>query len=338
MEKIEKIIKINRRKPEKEKIEAAAQIIKKGGIVVFPTETVYGIGASAFNERAIKRLYKIKGRPLDNPSIIHIARKKDIYDIADISKKDKEIIKKLVKKFWPGPLTLVVKNKKIPAAATAGLDTVAVRMPANKIALELIKRSGPIAAPSANISGKPSGTSIEMLKELAEKVDLIINGGESKIGLESTVFDIRTKKILRPGKISPEQLSKILKEKVTKIKKILKKPRSPGMKYKHYSPDAKVIVLFGSKNKIEKFIEKMINKKFRIGAILLKKIKIKDEKVNIKFVKNLDDYAKNLFKFFRKFDEMKCDVIICEGVKEKGIGHAIMDRFKKASEKLIKLK
>jgi L-threonylcarbamoyladenylate synthase len=327
-----KILKVNAKNPEKEKIEVAARIIKNGGIVIFPTETVYGIGASAFNEKAIRRLYKIKGRPADNPSIIHIARKKDLYEIAEIPRKNKKALEKLVKKFWPGPLTLVLKNKKIPKSATAGLETVAVRMPANKIAIELIKRAGPIAAPSANISGKPSATSVKMLGELVEKVDLVLDGGESKIGLESTVFDVSSRKVLRPGKISPEELSKVLGEKIGKIKRV-RKPKSPGLKYKHYSPDAKVIVVFGSKRKIERFV-KNLSRKNKVGAILLKKI---EPAGPLKLVKNYKDYAKNLFKYFKKFDEAGCDVIICEGVKEIGIGHAIMDRLKKASERIIKL-
>lgn len=315
-----RVIKINSREPEKSKIKKAATLIKKGEVVAFPTETVYGLGANAFDEEAVKKIFILKGRPQDNPLIVHVSSLKQLKLVAgEIPSKAKI----LMRKFWPGPLTIILNKKEsVPEIVTAGLQTVAVRMPSNKIALELIKQTGPIAAPSANISGKPSATTAEHVKEdFKEKIKIILDGGKTQIGLESSVIDLTTKNpvLLRPGKITKEEIEKAIGK--IKIAKTSKKPKSPGMKYKHYSPSVPVILTTNPKLEIEK--HKKGGKK--VAAICFAKCGA-DEEYN---PKDLEDYAKNLFYLFRKF-EKKNDAIIVEKVSEKGIGRAILNRIKKA--------
>jgi len=331
------IFKINNKLSEKEKTKTIAKIIKKGGVVAFPTETVYGLGASVFNEKAISKIFKVKGRPQDNPLIVHIS---EFSDIKKLSKEFPKDAQRLTKKFWPGPLTIVLKKKKIvPNIVTASLDCVAIRMPSNKIALELIKQSkGPIVAPSANLSGKPSPTSARhVIDDLFGKIDCIIDGGKCNIGIESTVIDFTSEIpiILRPGYITKEEIEK----EIGKVRQgaITKKenPKSPGMKYKHYSPKAKVILVDYRKNFIREvaLIYKRNSKK-RIGIISYS-FDFKEE--NQKFLNfDLKLYAQKLFSYFREFDKNKTDIIIVQGIKEKKLGKAIMNRLKKAASVYIK--
>lgn len=317
-----RILKVSPQKPEKNKIKTAAKIIKSGGLVAFPTETVYGLGADVFNQSAVKKIFLAKGRPFDNPLIVHIA---EIKDLQKLSVKIPPTAIKLAKKFWPGPLTMILNKKKsVLNCATAELDTVAIRMPKNKIALELIRASGtPIAAPSANAFTKPSPTSAKhVIEDLSGKIPMIIDGGQTQIGLESTVVDLTSKipMILRPGKITAEELKKELGEiKIHPFKSL--KPKSPGMKYKHYSPKAKVILVIG-KN-IGKIIAKYKNSGCGVAII--------------KADKNIGLLAKNLFKKFRAFDNKKMDIIIVQGIKEKGLGLALMNRIKKAASEIIRV-
>jgi L-threonylcarbamoyladenylate synthase len=309
------ILKINSKNPEIDRIATAGKIIKKGGLVAFPTETVYGLGANALDVTAVRKIFEAKGRPNDNPLIVHIANKGDLNKLArDIP----EIANRLISKFWPGPLTLVLKkNKIVPDEVTAGLDTVAIRMPNKGIALALIGESGPIAAPSANLSGKPSGTSINhVIHDFNGKIDCIIDGGDADIGLESTVLDLTSNPIaiLRPGKITFEQLRKIIPNLIVSSS-VKGEVRSPGMKYKHYSPRAKVIIAnsIGDIDKIRKINEG-------------RKIKVID-------ISDNDLLAKRLFTFFREADDENCDIVIVKAVEEKGFGRAIMNRLRKASSK-----
>jgi len=338
MAKKTKIIKINPKKIDHKKIALAARIIKKGGLVAFPTETVYGLGANALNAKAVLKIFKAKKRPLDNPIIVHIARKKDIYKVAKEVPKKAE---KLIKKFWPGPLTLVLKkSEKIPYEVTAGLETVCVRMPSHPIALALIKKSKPIAAPSANLAGRPSPTRAEhVLQDLKGKIDAIIDGGETKIGLESTILDLTSKipTILRPGGISYEELKKALgKVKIHKLAKAEMETGkiiafSPGMKYRHYAPKAKMILVEGKKEKVIKKIQKLI-KKFKNKKIGVLSFSGYPYKTKTKYLgKNLKKAAKKLFSALREFDKEKVDIIIAEGCSTKGIGLAIINRLRKAS-------
>jgi len=306
------IIKINPKKPEKELIRIASDFIKHGKLVAFPTETVYGLGASALSKKSVSKIFKAKGRPSDNPLIVHVSSKKDVDKLAKVVPR---IAFSLMDRFWPGPLTFVLEKKSIiPGNVTAGLKTVAIRMPNNKIALELIKKSGPIAAPSANLSGKPSGTSVKhVIQDFNGKIDCIVDGGNTKIGLESTVVDLTTNPplLLRPGFVTLEQLRRHIPNIQVKSKiKSGEKVSSPGMKYRHYAPRAKVVVT----NDVIKAMRKYSGKK----------IKIIDIKNNVKL-------ARKIFGLFREADEKKYDVVIVKAVKEKGLGLAIMNRLRKAS-------
>lgn len=222
-------------------IEQAAEIIKQGGIVAFPTETVYGLGADAWNSSAISKIYKIKGRPADNPLIVHLHEKKQIHDFCS---NIPEHAHTLIDTFWPGPLTLVLKKRpEVLDAVTAGLDTVALRIPDHSIALDLIRRTGPLVAPSANRSGKPSPTKAEHVISDFGNACEVLDGNATNIGLESTVIDLSEKEpiILRPGVIGREEISTILGVSVKEPSpNPMHAPKSPGQKYSHYTPDAKV--------------------------------------------------------------------------------------------------
>lgn len=305
-------------KPNKKGLEIASKIIRKNGIVAFPTETVYGLGANALNEKAIKKIFKAKGRPGDNPLIVHISKKEYLEKLVlEVPQK----AKKLIEHFWPGPLTIILKkNKKIPDIVTANLDSVAIRMPKNKTALGLIEKSKrPIAAPSANTSTRPSPTKAKhVIEDLDKKIDAIIKGHTVNVGLESTVIDLTTKipTILRPGKITKEDIEKIIGK--IKIKtKSGKETKSPGMKYKHYSPKAKVIV--SPKNKFKEIKNKNKNKKIGI----------------IKKGFSQRNFAKRMFSKFREMDKKGYDIILVEKIKEEGLGVAIMNRLKKAASEII---
>jgi len=321
-----KIIKINPNNPEQEKITIAAEALKLGKLVAFPTETIYGLGASAFNEQAIKNIFLAKGRPGDNPLIVHIAKRQDLNDLDIDVHANAE---KLIKKFWPGPLTIIFKKSaEIPYSVTAGLETVAIRMPSNKISLELIKKAGPIAAPSANLSGRPSPTSANhVITDLNNKIDIIIDGGNCEIGLESTVLDLTTKTptILRPGAITLEQLKEVLGnvELASKSSQV----KSPGMKYTHYAPTSKVIL--ADKKDIQKIIDLERKNKKKVGVIAFSQFNADDNFV----ASSPQSLAKNLFSFFRELESAGMDIIIVENVEEKGIGLAIMNRLNKAAGK-----
>jgi L-threonylcarbamoyladenylate synthase len=309
-----KVIKLNPKKPEVSKIKEAAEIIKSGGLVAFPTETVYGLGANALDDDAVKKIFLAKGRPQDNPLIVHVSNINQIDSLVSLIP---ENAKKLMKKFWPGPLTIIMeKSSKVPSAVTCGLDSVAIRMPKYKIALDLISQSKcPIAAPSANLSGKPSPTIAEhVIDDMSGRIDCIIDGGDVHIGLESTVIDLTHTPalILRPGKITKKQIEKIIPVEEHKHENI-DKPKSPGMKYKHYSPKAKIIIVESEKE--------------------LKDVSKKNSSKKIKQLRYLTktSMAKKMFRDFREADKQGFDLIIVKSVADKEFGRAIMDRLKKAS-------
>lgn len=325
-------------------LEEAAEIIKLGGIGAFPTETVYGLGANALDGEAVKKIFEAKGRPQDNPLIIHIAKKEDIDKYVDEVPKFAE---ELMEKYWPGPLTIILKKKNIVSDITsAGLDTVGVRMPDNDIALKLIELSGvPIAAPSANISGRPSPTDIERCEEdLNGRVDFIVGSEKSKIGVESTIVDATGEHlcVLRPGGITLEMLKEI-DEGVYIDKAILTtldkntKPKAPGMKYKHYAPKAKVKMVQGPINKMVEKIREMvhnyIDEDLKVGIMATDEtISMYDEGIvkSLGTRQDLTSVTKNLFEMLRSFDDLGVDVIITEAFEEKGLGVAIMNRLKKS--------
>lgn len=323
-----------------------SNLIKNGEIVVFPTETVYGIGANALDINAVKKIFEAKGRPSDNPLIVHLASKNQIIDIAqDIS----EMEWNLINAFMPGPFTIILKRKEIvPDCVTAGLDTVAIRIPKNEIAQKIISEANlPIAAPSANISGKPSGTTFATVKEeLEERVAAVIDGGETEIGLESTVVKVinNVPVVLRPGKVTPEDIKDVVG--IVKIDdKILKKVEenqvveSPGMKYKHYSPDTKCkLVYFEDENKQIQNMNKIIEE-YNEDIIVLgfaeheSRLNISRSKfINIGSKNNLNEMAKKIYESLREADKKKPQLILIEGTKNDGLGIAIMNRLLRTCE------
>lgn len=313
---------------------SAGEIIKNGGLVVFPTETVYGLGADGLNETAVKKIFKAKGRPSDNPLILHVSTIEMAEKIGEIT----PIARNLMDIFWPGPLTVIVKKKDIvPPSVTAGLDTVAIRMPEHKIARELIEQANtPIAAPSANLSGKPSPTAFcHAFADMNGRVDAIIDGGESDIGIESTVIDTTSMPpmVLRPGGITAEMLKKIIPDvAVEEHKKEGSegyRPKSPGMKYKHYAPDAKVI-LYKTAEKLVEDLEKFKAEGKKVGLFKSEKFTFSAD-IDIVWGTDTKDLAKSLFFSLRKFDELGADVILCPLPEKKGIWQGVYNRLYKSA-------
>ena len=322
----------------KEDICAAAKILKAGGIVAFPTETVYGLGADALNACAVQKIYDAKGRPGDNPVIVHIAKPADIRLLAH---EPDELTGKLIQKFWPGPLTLILKKKReVPAVTTGGLETVAVRMPDDKTALSLIEKAGlPIAAPSANISGKPSPTkAAHVIEDMTGKADAIIAGGDCRVGIESTVLDVTGEipVILRPGIITEEDIKAVTGGMIDIDPSLFMAedgditPRSPGMKYRHYAPDAEMIIIEGRRDKVEIEIERLrkLNEAQGkpVGVILFEE-------------KAFEEAAREFFAKLRKFDSEGVGLILAGAMSEDdGVGFAVMNRMlKSAGHNIVKV-
>jgi L-threonylcarbamoyladenylate synthase len=328
------VIKVSCRAPQKRFILSAAEVLRRGGLVAFPTETVYGLGADALNADAVKQIFVAKGRPLDNPMIVHIA---SVADLKALTTHVPEEAEQLIEKFWPGPLTLILKKSPdVPDDVTGGLDTVAVRMPKNKIALALIKALGhPIAAPSANLSGRPSGTTAgHVLQDFAGKIEMILDGGPVTVGVESTVLDLSQNPpaILRPGAVTQEDLAPFLGQ-VVMGRGAEGKKRSPGTRYRHYSPKARVTL-------VEAGDEKGITKLAKQYAAEGKKVAVvarhftssgKTGPIVRIMPPELEEYARLIFAVLRELDELAVDEIIIEKTEEKGIGVAIMDRLKRAA-------
>lgn len=329
-----------------EDIKTAADIIADGGLVAFPTETVYGLGANALDSEAVGKVYAAKGRPSDNPMIVHISAKDDILKLTDKITEDMRV---LMDNFWPGPLTMVVPAADIiPKVTTGGLDTVAIRMPANPVAEAIISKSGvPIAAPSANLSGKPSPTTCRhVIDDLDGRIDAIIAGDDCKVGIESTVVDMTgdTPVILRPGIITGYQMSEVLGKKVDIDSALLEKPdifnngelletgndykpKSPGMKYKHYAPKAEMIIYQGDREKVA-------------AVIAEEKLKRSEWGQRVEVIMYDDDEpekaAKEFFARLRACDKAEVDVILAAALKEDGVGFAVMNRmFKSAGYNIV---
>ena len=318
------------------KIRIAARFVLDGKLVAFPTETVYGLGADALNASAVKRIFEAKGRPADNPLIVHIARFEELKRLASHIPREAKL---LAEHFWPGPLTIVLpKREEVPHVTTGGLDTVAVRMPSHPIARALIEESTPIAAPSANISGRPSPTLAEhVIDDFYGKIECIIDGGETQVGLESTVIDLTSEKpvLLRPGGLPLEELEKVIGE--IEIHpavrgKLIDVAKSPGMKYKHYSPRARVIVVEGKKENVRKKIAELVEdyraKGLRVGVMATEEYEA-DEFFPLG--RSEEEVARNLFRALRELDKRGVDVIIAEGIEERGLGFAVMNRLRKAA-------
>lgn len=327
-----------------EYIKDAAKVIKNNGIVAFPTETVYGLGANALSIEAVKKIFIAKGRPQDNPLIVHVNNK----DISNLVYEMPKFAKVMIERFWPGPLTLILKKKDlIPNVTSANLDTIGIRMPKSDIALKLIELSGcPIAAPSANISGRPSPTDVERcIEDLTGRIDYIIGGNHSEVGVESTIVDCTVEPpiILRPGGVTLEMLKEVHNG-ITIDKGIMSKPtddfkpKAPGMKYRHYAPNAKVRIVCGDNkkaiDKINKMVHNYIDEGKTVGILASEENRRYYEKGEVMVLgstSNLSEVAKNLFEALRKFDDINVDIIISEAFKEEGVGIAIMNRLKKAA-------
>lgn len=324
-------------------MDKAADTIRKNGTVVFPTETVYGLGANALSGEAVKEIFTAKGRPNDNPLIVHISNMNMLLYLIGSPLRDGA--KLLIEKYWPGPLTLIFKkSSKVPNEVTAGLDTVAVRMPDNKIALELIERSGlPIAAPSANISGKPSPTQPEhVIDDLQGKVDMILCGSKSRVGVESTILDLSVDipVVLRPGGVTVEELEGVLGQVKINRGRVgdSEVPKAPGMKYTHYAPEADMIIVKGELENIKKKIQELVSenagKGLKVGVLASDETKsyYKDCRVlSLGSRTKTEVIASNIFGKLREFDKIGVDIIFAEALDEKHMGMAVMNRMKKAA-------
>ena len=357
--KMETIIKkIDSVSPKADDFTEAVRILKNGGLVAFPTETVYGLGGNAYDSTASKRIYAAKGRPSNNPLIVHISEFKEIYPLV---KSVPEKAVKLAKKFWPGPLTMILeKSDSIPKETTGGLDTVAVRMPSHPVANRLIKEVGiPIAAPSANASGRPSTTKAEhVIEDLNGKIDMIIDGGSSDIGLESTIVDLTVTPplILRPGYITLEDLRDVLPD-IEYDKAVLKRQKddtviakAPGMKYRHYAPKGELTIYEGKAQAVALAVKKKAEEKlkegYKVGILTSDELSkeyselknstgdTSSERLVIIDIGSRSDeagIAAGLFDALRSFDKHGAEFIYAESFESEKIGQAIMNRLMKAA-------
>jgi L-threonylcarbamoyladenylate synthase len=343
------ILKVNPQSPEPQLIEQAAEVIRAGGLVAFPTETVYGLGTNALDERAVKRIFVVKDRPEFDPLIIHLA---GIEQLEKVAINVSDLARKLAEVFWPGPLTLIQwKRTEVPSIVTSGLPTLAARVPAHPIALALLQESGvPIAAPSANLFGRSSPTTAEHVKkDLGERIDLLLDGGPATIGVESTVLDITTTPpaILRPGGLSREALEAVIGPLVIKGEALplgVTQP-SPGLLMKHYAPQAILILCTGenqseSTEKLKQMTSSYLGEGNRVGVLAV------DEEAN-SFAKldvvvyslgpddNIERIAHSLFAGLRALDEQEVDVILTRDFGNSGLGLAINDRLQRAASRVV---
>ncbi|WXG47388.1 MAG: L-threonylcarbamoyladenylate synthase [Candidatus Atabeyarchaeum deiterrae] len=341
-----KVLRVNPQNPDQDAIEEAAGIIKRAGLVAFPTETVYGLGADALSHDGVLRIFEAKGRPSDNPIIVHVST---VGDLKRVAEEISPLAKVLIDRFWPGPLTLLFKRKQtVPDITVAGLDTVAVRMPRHLVALSLIRTSEtPIAAPSANVSGSPSPTTADhVLSDLNGKIEMILDGGESNIGVESTVLDITCTPpmVLRPGGTTVEDIESYIGKielhptVLAEIKLDEYLAKSPGMKYRHYAPRAVLFLVEGENlERVRSKVQETADNLKRQGKRKVAIIAPSGYSYKADTVKSLGDreklelIAKKLFPTLRKMDEEKVDAIVVEGVKIQGLGLAIMNRLRRAS-------
>ncbi len=323
-------------------LQSAAQLLREGGLVAFPTETVYGLGADARKEEAIQAVFRAKGRPNDNPLIVHLGH---VEQLPQIVPEVSTIAKRLIRHFWPGPLTLVMKHRgNLAKGVTAGLDTVAVRIPDHPIALALLRLADiPIAAPSANLSGRPSPTTADHVwNDLSGKIEILLDGGPTNVGIESTVVDVtgKTPIVLRPGGVTVEQLKKVVK-KVTvdpALTHSKKKPRSPGMKYRHYAPRGELWLVHGDEKKMVRTIKQLAAQSLAQGkkvGILTTKEHAKQFQATLIQIcgsKNKpEQVAHQLYHCLRRFDEEQIDVIYAESFPDNGLFQSVMNRLNKAA-------
>ena len=328
------------------KLEEPAKIIREGGVVAFPTETVYGLGANALIESAVDNIFKAKGRPNDNPLIVHIS---DVSQVDSLVSEIPDKARVLMDTFWPGPLTIIMKKSDIvPYNVTAGLETVGIRFPQNPVAMEFLKLAGvPVAAPSANTSGRPSPTSFKhVMEDLYGKIDAVIDGGHSKFGLESTIIDMSgdVPTVLRPGSVTLEMLRDAIGE-VEVDPAIMEKPgedlvaKAPGMKYKHYSPNVEVVVVKGKDEYVSMYINRCIEENHKnggkVGVMVYRQIL--PDIMGADVLRDLGDIhhrsgaAHSLFAILRMFETAGVSVVYAQDSGEGGIGLAISNRLNKAA-------
>ena len=335
-----RILKVDQVNPEPDAIRQAADVIRKGGTVVFPTETVYGLGANALSGTACRKIFEAKERPPDNPLIVHIA---DISQLEKVARDIPDVVMNALEYIWPGPVTLLLKKaRNVPDEVTAGLDSVAVRMPANPLALMLIRESGvPIAAPSANIATRPSIVdSREAIKELTGRVDMILDSGKTFFGIESTILDARGRpaELLRPGAYTVEDLEKFFgKILIGDTARGIAESEiaiTPGMKYRHYSPETRLFMV-DDRNLFTRIMQSSFST--RISPICSSEIAsiISVESISLGTESNLYEVASNLFQSLRKLDASGKEIGIIQSFEERGIGMAIMNRIRKASSGTI---
>ena len=337
---ITKTVQIDENKIDATLIKEAGDIIKNGGLVAFPTETVYGLGGDALNPASSKKIYEAKGRPSDNPLIVHIYR---LEDLGKIAKNVSDKAKKVMDAFWPGPLTLIFeKTDVVPRETTGGLDTVAVRFPIHPTVMAFIEAAGGfVAAPSANLSGRPSPTLAKYVcEDLNGRVDMIIDGGNIPIGLESTIVDMTSEipMILRPGFVSKEMLEEVLGE--VKVDPTIldanskERPKAPGMRYRHYAPKADMAIVRGEDKKVIETINEMAKEHEGCTVICVDENVKNYPGLNIKNVGSREDsneIASNLYKILRECDDEGVEFILSESFSDKGIGAAVMNRLIKAA-------
>ena len=339
-----KVIRVDEQHMDEAVIREAGEIIKAGGLVAFPTETVYGLGGDALNPTSSKKIYEAKGRPSDNPLIVHIA---DMEALPAIVKEVPEAAKKLAAAFWPGPLTMILeKSAAVPGETTGGLDTVAVRMPSDRVARAFIKASGGyVAAPSANSSGRPSPTrAADVEQDLAGRIELILDGGDASLGLESTIVDltVETPVILRPGFVTEEMLREALgavEEDATLYRDDSgQAPKAPGMKYRHYAPNGELTVVRGA----ERAVAAYINERLDEGRLENKKTGViaTDETLegyradvprSVGKRTDVSAVAKGLYRILREFDDEGVELIYSESFDGAGVSQAVMNRLLKAA-------
>ncbi|WP_371928707.1 L-threonylcarbamoyladenylate synthase [Rossellomorea sp. KS-H15a] len=317
----------------------AAKILQQDEVVAFPTETVYGLGANATSDTAVEKIFKAKGRPSDNPLIVHISNKEQLKGLVEEIPMDAS---KLIDAYWPGPLTIIFKNKEnvFSGRVTAGLDTVGIRMPDHPVALSIIEASGlPIAAPSANRSGKPSPTTAQhVIDDLDGRIAGVVDGGETGVGVESTVVDCTGEipVILRPGGITKEQLEEVVGK--VEVDPSLKEgkgaPKSPGMKYTHYAPDAPVYLVDGTKEDVQRLVDEKKEEGLKVGVLTTEEQMDWYQADLILSAGRRDDLktvAQHLYDTLRAFNRSNVDIIFAEMFPEEGVGLAIMNRLQKAA-------
>jgi len=324
-------------------IAAAAHLIRRGELVAFPTETVYGLGANAFDPAAVRKIYRVKGRPSDNPLIVHIWSRSQVAFLADPIPL---MFWVLADHFLPGPLTMVMRaSPSLPRGVSSGLSTIALRMPSHPVARSFLKSVNlPVVAPSANISGRPSPTTAgHVLDDLRGKIRAVLDGGSSTIGVESTVLDLTrsTPTILRPGSISQEMIEDVLQMRIVRARSSVKRPSSPGMKYRHYAPSAEVVVLEGDKRNVIRAMQKAVRRRGEVRIGIMAEEAFRESFSGAEFFSIGSDgvtgAARVLYDGFRELDRRKVAMVYCQSFPERGLGSAFMNRLRKAAARRIRV-